>query len=148
MDSDNVGAAARGLTRSITLVTVAHEQWLRFRRKEHLVHGSQRYHTMQSTCKASSVTWRSHREVSRKQGHVHRQRERFDEVSSRTATRVHHQGGDASRKRSCSLKTFVERHSAQTKASVGRINLPGTGTCVKLDDAKAANSLLLANVKT
>ena len=65
---------------------------------------------------ALSVTWRSHREVSRKQGHVHRQRAGF-EISSSTATRV-------------ILKTFVERHGAQTKASDGRINLPGTGTSV------------------
>ena len=39
------------------------------------------------------------------------------------------------------LKTFVERHSAQTKASDGRINLPGTGMRVKSDDPKAANNL-------
>ena len=48
-------------------------------------------------------------------------------------------------KRSCSLKTIVaERHGAQTKASDGRINLPVTGTCVKLDDANSANCLAKA----
>ena len=55
-----------------------------------------------------------------------------------------HRDGAANRKRSCSLKTFVERHGAQTKASDGRINLPGTGICVKLDEAKAVNSLAKA----
>ena len=69
---------------------------------------------------SSSVTWRSHRKCHGKQGHVHQQREGF-EVSSSTATRVHHQSGDkiANRKGSCSLKTLVERHGAQTKASDG-----------------------------
>ena len=96
-------------------------------------------------CKTSSVTWKFHRKCHRKQGHVHRQREGF-EVSSSTATRVHHQGVDkvANRKGSCSLKTLVERHGARIKTSDGRINLPETGTLRELNDAKAAKNLAKA----
>ena len=53
------------VTRSIPLVPVGSWQWIRFRRKECHVHGGQCHNAMKSACKASSVTWRSPRAVSR-----------------------------------------------------------------------------------
>ena len=87
---------------------------------------------MKSACKASSVTWRSPREVSRETKDTSTDSEKALKSAVPQQPGVHHRGGnkDVNRKRSCSLKTFVERHGAQTKASDVRINLSTTGACV------------------
>ena len=89
------------------------------------------------------VTWKPHK-CHGKQGHVHRQR--------RLCSQQQHSNPCPSSRRGRQQKTLLKfedlcrtaRHGAHTKPSDGRINLLGTGTCVKLDDAKAANSLAKA----
>ena len=104
--------------------SIPHGQWIRFRRKEWPVHGGQCYNAVKGACKASIVTWIAQGSVTGNKGiSTDSEKALKSAVAQQPVSIIEAGDKDANRKRSCSLKTFVERHGAQTKASDVRINL-------------------------